>query len=556
MHWLREHWIDAAWFILVAAVSSIWVATASQVVGPTFDEPFYMENGLHAWRTGSVKPLMTKGVMTLPLDVQTLPVYLWERDRGEQFEAYSQLHTILPVARLANLPFWWLLLLYGMRWGHLLGGPWAGRLACLLFAVDPNLLGHAALATTDIALCGTVLLATYHFNTNRESTWPRRVLIPGLLYGMALTAKASAMPYVPLLAAVFGMHHLWRTDRLSGLFTGTVWQRIGAFRRATSRLRWDLVYVMLLGFVYVFAYTGCDWTTEVTFVQWAAQLPDGSLKSVMLPFAENLRIFPNAGEGLIQQIKHNFRGHTGSFLLGTYHRGSVWYYFPVALTVKLADPTLLLFVVVMLTRPRMFFRSPAGWAVVVLLLFSFNTKVQIGVRLVFPMMCFLLIGMAVAVCASARGRSILAILAGFVIVGTAWESMESWPDGVRFTNQLHGGPSAGWQHLADSNYDWGQGVPELRTWWATHGEPPISVWYYGGDTAVFLPPFRILHLHLLPDLSPHGVKTAVGPGYLAVSVGLLTACPNRKPDVLEMVAWLNSLKPVTRTPTFVVFKLE
>jgi hypothetical protein len=40
-----------------------------------------------------------------------------------------------------------------------------------------------------------------------------------------------------------------------------------------------------------------------------------------------------------------------------------------------------------------------------------------------------------------------------------------------------------------------------------------------------------------------------------VSVGLLKACPNRQPDVLDLIDWLNGLEPVGRTPLFVVFRL-
>ena len=64
--------------------------------------------------------------------------------------------------------------------------------------------------------------------------------------------------------------------------------------------------------------------------------------------------------------------------------------FPAAL-----DPTLVLFALVLLTRPRALL-SPAGWAALVLLLFSLNTRVQIGVRLLFPFVVFLHVALAAA----------------------------------------------------------------------------------------------------------------------------------------------------------------
>ena len=569
----RERWIDTAWFLAVALATSAWCATAWPHLGATFDEPTYVDQGLKAWRSGSLKQLMTWGVMPLPVDVQTLPLYVWERWRGEPFNAYTDLPRLLPVARAAMLPFWWLLLLYGMRWGRLLGGPWAGRLACGFIGFDPNLLGHAALAATDICLSATVLVATYHFLTGREAGWFRRVAVPGLLYGVALTAKASALPYVPLLAILFGLIHLHQSGRLPVPGTGPLWGRIQTLWTATTRLRWDIVYVFWIGIVYVFAYCGCDWQPEPTFIKWAQQLPDGDLKRVMLPLAENLPIFTNAGEGLVQQVKHNIRGHHGSYLLGEQHPRAVWYYFPVALSIKLAEPSLALLVVLLVLRPRAL-ASPAGWAVLLLLLFSLNTRVQIGVRLLYPLVAYLHIALAVACASRTRSWRKLGLGAGcLAMLASAVIAVSYWPDGLRHTNRLWGDPAQGYELLTDSNYDWGQGLPDLADWWVANGRPRLFVWYYGTDPAVHHPPFSLIQIHLFPKPEPAGglvggvypalnpgvresVERIVGEQYLAVGVSLLYGTPDRRPEWLAFVAWLKTHEPVGRTRTFLIYKLR
>jgi len=549
----RERWLDVGWFLLVVATSSFAAFTAGQRLGATFDEPAHIDAGLKCWRSGSYKPLMRWGAMPLPIDVQTLPIYLWERYRGEPFEPYLQMHELIPVARAASLPFWWLLLFYGSRWGRLLGGPWAGRLACGFLATDPNLLGHAALATTDLCLTATVLMATFHFFTNRESGWWWRVFVPGLLYGVALTAKASALPYVPLLGLVFGIYHLIQTGQWTG---GRDW------RKATARLRWDLVTMMAIGFVYLFAYCGCDWATEPSFIAWAHSLPEGPNRDAMVTISERLCIFTNGGEGLVQQIKHNMRGHDGTFVAGELHPKAVWYYYPVALSIKLADPTLLLLLAVLVIRPRALL-TPAGWAVLVLLIFSLNTRVQIGVRLVFPLVAFLHLALAVAVCrASDNGRffetplNVLRVFAMLCVVGCAVECATVWPDGVRFTNQLWGSTDRGHERLADSNYDWGQGLPELAEWQREHADRPLFVWYYGGDPAVLKSPFVHLPVHLMPQPGVGEVKQQVGNGYFAVSLTLLSACPDRRPEVVAVIDWLKGRTPVAHTGTFFIYDLR
>jgi hypothetical protein len=552
---IRDRLFDALWLVLVGALSSAWCVTAVGRFGATFDEPFYLAEGLNSWRSGSYSELMRKGTMPLPVDAQTLPLYLWERHRGEPFDPAADLHQILPVARLANLPFWWLLLFYGLRWGRVLGGPWAGRLAAGLLAADPSLLAHAALATTDIALTAIVLVASYHWHTNRGERWPRRVLLPGVLYGVALATKASALAFLPLLWGVFGLCHLARTGVFPPPWAGSAWGYVKAVWAVTVRLRWDMVYAFWIGMVVLFAYCGCDWRPLPSFVKWAHQLPDGSAKAVFVPVSEGLAFFPNAGEGLVKQIKHNIRSHDGAFVAGEWHPRAVWYYFPVALSIKLPDPTLVLLGVLLLTRPRMLL-NPAGWAALALLAFSLSTRVQIGVRLVFPLVAFLAVALSVAA-ASPGPRRRFTLTAGLLaLLATAAVAVSAWPDGLRYINRLWGGTERGPALLADSNYDWGQGLPELKHWWEANDRPRLHVWYFGTDTAVLHPPFRVLMIHQILGVTPAEVMEEVGDGYLAVSVTLLSACPERRPEVLAIIDWLKTLEPVDRTPTFVIYKLR
>src|SRR5690349_10385965 len=115
-------WVDLFWLVAFGVASAAWCLTAAAQLGPTFDEPHHMNAGLTSWRTGSNKLLMSAGCMPLPVDVQTLPVYLWEQVRGKPFHQYQEIETILPVARATNLVFWWLLLAYAMRLGRTFGG--------------------------------------------------------------------------------------------------------------------------------------------------------------------------------------------------------------------------------------------------------------------------------------------------------------------------------------------------------------------------------------------------------------------------------------------------
>ncbi len=198
----RRRILDAGWFLACLVASSTWCVTAAHELGATFDEPLYLTRGLEVWRTGSHAGLMQLGTMPLPVDWDTLPLYVWERWRGKPFDVVADFDLILPVARAGTLAFWWLLLTYGWLAARQLAGPWGGRLAVAWLAAEPNLLAHASLATTDIAISACLLALVYHWQIGRDRTWPWRVGWPAFWFAAAIGAKASCMVFGPLFMLV------------------------------------------------------------------------------------------------------------------------------------------------------------------------------------------------------------------------------------------------------------------------------------------------------------------------------------------------------------------
>jgi hypothetical protein len=538
---------DILWLLVVAAASSAWCVTAAAELGATFDEPFYLNAGLTAWRTGSNKPLMSAGALPLTIDAQTLPVYLWEQARGEPFHAYKDIATLLPVARAANLAFWWVFLVYAMRLGRTWGGAWGGRVAVGLVGFDPNFLGHAALATTDTGLAALMLALLYHAHHGQGRGWWPRVFVPGVCFGLATLAKASGMVFGVQALLVVGLWHLARAGALTPP-PGASWRgKVAHIWHAGYGLRKDLAASLLIGFTLVFAYTGSDWTVEPTFVTWAAGLPDGPVRDALVPVSTGLRVFPNAGEALVQQIKHNFRGH-GTYLLGAWHERATWAYFPAALSMKTPLPALLLVLATLVLRPRAW-NTPAGWFALVLLAFSLNCRVQIGIRFMFTLMA---VGYVSA--AAAAGHGGLRRLAVLAVVATAAVSAWVWPHGLGYFNQVWGGPAQGYTRLHDSNYDWGQGLPELKAWYEAHGNGrPLGVWYYGTDPAILYPPFRVAHLSFAKLATGDEIPDLAGRGYLAVSISALYGNRAITPPSRVASGWLLAREPVARTHTFLIY---
>ena len=440
---------------------------------------------------------MKLGTMPLPIDMQTFPIYIVEKWRGEPFDVSRDMETILPWARGVTLFFWGLLLFYGLLIGRHLAGPWGGRIAVALLACEPSLLAHAGLATTDILVTALLLALGYHFSITRESTWWLRIGLPAVIYGLSLLAKASGLVYGPLILIAIEVQRLVANGQCRRQRERT-WRN--AFRETWSLfapLRRDATQIVLVGLALVFWVIGSEWKPEITFTQWASELSPGAFRDTMVWTFDHLCIFTNAGEGLVQQIKHNLRGH-GAYILGEAWPRSIWYYFPLAVTMKVTVSVLIALLAGLLWNRGRFWTWPA-LAASALLLFSINARVQIGVRLVLPLVALGIIALAVALAENMRDKSITRsmrwVMGSLVFAMVGWNSLTCariWPNGLTYVNELWGGSETGYLCLSDSNYDWGQGLKELSLWANHRDVKTLDVWYFGTDPSVNHSPLRVL----------------------------------------------------------------
>jgi hypothetical protein len=552
-----RQWGDAGWFLAWAVASSLWCLTAAAQLGPTFDEPLYVDRGLNDWRQGTKQGLLHVGTMPLPIDVQTLPLYLWEQSTGTPLDPVGDLHSLLFWCRAATLLFWWLLLWYARLIGRSLAGTWAGRLAVALLACEPSLLAHASLATTDIAVTACLLALFYNYRSGRDGGWAQRLALPALWYGLAILAKASALVYGPICLVVIEFERVLRSGALA-CPPATSWRhRLVHTWRQTRTGRRDLFWIGVGGLALTFLYCGCDFKALPSFVEWAHNVPEGPWATAMVWVSEHLCIFSNAGEGLVRQIKHNLHGH-GTYLLGTSSPRALWYYFPVLLTIKLSLPLLLVPFGVAAVRAR----ALTNWAclaALVLLAASLNFRVQIGIRLVLPLVAIGSVGVAAAAIEMLRTaewrrtRSALAGTLGLVLVWMAVSAASVWPHGLCYVNELWGGREHGYELVSDSNYDWGQGLDELMVWRVQQGNAAIDVWYFGSDPAIRTLPLHYVPLHTLPLSGPGDVAVQVHGQFLAASTTLVYGQATNEDAHRTVADLLRRCRPVARTTTFLIY---
>jgi hypothetical protein len=554
------------WLIVFGLLSSAYCVLAAGHIGAVCDEPIYLLRGLEGWRLGSSGMLTKIGTMPLPVDVTTLPLYVWELLRGQRFDQISEIDRMLPVARAGTLVFWWAVLFYGWRVGWDLAGPWGGRLAVVLLACEPSLLAHASLATTDVAITACMLALVYHFRQGRTSGWRLRVGLPSLLYGLALLVKGSALLLGPLCLLVLELDRLGRKQAFAVPANGGVVQ---FFRRLIAELgpfSRDLKQIFGLGFLLMLIYCGSDWRPEPSFVAWARALPDGPMASIMVYVADHLRIFSNGAEAIVYQIKHNNIGH-GVFIAGRTDPRALWYYFPVAMTMKLTASLLALPLLVAIVRPKALW----NWVTLitaVLILFSVTFRVQIGIRLVLPLVGFFIVGAAgaaanmIAAMQSGWRRYLAAGAVAGCVFWTAAASVIVWPNALCYVNELWGGTAEGYKLLSDSNYDWGQGIGELRDWQQRNGIENLDVWYCGTDPDRLRGPFHLVSMSDCDFQGPddfiarfRGRYLAVGTSNLYGSIFIENPKKGQRLEKSALIAirYLRTKQPVARTTTFLIY---
>jgi hypothetical protein len=428
------------WLAIIVLLLTLFGLTLGSMQGqsPTFDEGFYIARGWAFWRTGHLLTLGHPALMSLwdgwPLllepglpDPTTLAG--WGEGNPELVSEALLWDSGLNVGRalfLTRLPTVWLALLLGAvvwRWAKDLYGPYAASLALLLFAFSPNLIAHAGLATTDLGVAAFYVAAVYAWTRFLRRGSPRWLLIAGVLLGLALSAKFSALMLLPTFFVLL----LMRLGRDKGFGLLVRGRRLG--RWASGALALLAVGVMVLAVI-----------------------------GVVHGF--------NPGV-VVREFQHFMTlagtGHR-AYLLGRFSETGWWYYHPLVFLFKTPLPVLILLAAALVTAAFFGLRPGESELLVTLGLYMAAAMVislNVGYRYLLPILplVHLFIGRL-----AARGvrypRARLVVLPAFGVWAVV-ATLLTYPHYLAFFNLAVGGPDNGYRLLVDSNLDWGQDLPAL-----------------------------------------------------------------------------------------------
>lgn len=398
-------------------------------------------------------------------------------------------------------------------WTRRLISPAGAWVSLLLFVFSPTFLAHGPLVTSDMA-------AALFFSAAVAAIWSAlhritaaTVLGAAVLLAGAFLSKLSA----PILVVVAVLMTIVRLIDGPPLAVGSR----GRFVEYASRSHqlavlfgtavvvglatWTLVWASF-GFRYsafAAATTGKD-----AFLGQIAEQPGAT--GWLLSTAQRLHLLPEAylyGSALTVQ----FASQRAAFLNGEFSTTGWWWYFPYAFAVKTTIPEMmvgLLGLVALVRRWRtlepgqttteraktsLYAGTPLLALIVVYGIFALTSNLNIGHRHLLPIYPALIIlaGGAGFWLQPLLGRAESAdpqrapkprkrrsgrragLTTRAYIVGTATLAALAWhvaesitirPDYLAYFNQLAGGPSEAYKHLADSSLDWGQDLPGLKQW--------------------------------------------------------------------------------------------
>ena len=431
----------------------------------TWDEGHHLFDGYtiltqHDFGLNPEVPPLAKALAALPL----LPLHLHVPTLGgrdSQLEAFvdgrdflfgNDANQLLLRGRLAISLFTLLLGLLVFLAGQEIFSTTTGLLALAFLVFDPLLLAHGALVTTDAGITCLVFASVYAWcrYTRCPSTW--RLLLTGIVVGLALALKFTGIFLIPTLALLILAEAISRRSL-----------RVAARRSAALAAVVCLALTVLWG-SYGFRYAArphglVQNPTLVNYLQEYARVSNPHLLALLARY----HVLPEAYLwGLANTKLTEYRDV--SYLFGTIHRHGTWLYFPACIAIKSTLPFLALLALAIFVAVR-YPELRQRWLllltpVAVFLALAMHSDMNIGARHILPIYPFLYLIGASALALLIRQNRRWLFAAALLLVFQAATSLRSFPGYIAYANEVWGGPQNVHRYLSDSNSDWGQ---QLKT---------------------------------------------------------------------------------------------
>ena len=519
----------------------------------TFDEGDHIFAGYMMWHSGDYglnpeHPPLVKLVATLPLLHQQLWVptlqnrmfkgeaYLDGRDFMERNDSPG--HGLLFRMRLAAGVFALGLSVMVFLMGSELFGRSAGLLALLLVVFEPNVLANSDLVTTDVGVACFFLATIFCFYRFARQPSVIRLLLSGLAAGLTLSSKHSGILLAPMLLGLTLVEIACAERGRRKRMAGTLFRGIAA--------------IVVLGVVVLWAFYGFRYAARPaglvmnpTLSEYAAPLK--GINSWVIGHAANWRLLPESYLMGLTDI-HYAAQQYAIFLMGHDYPRGVWWYFPVALSIKTTLGLIGLVVLagIALVSRRLRQRRELAYLAVpgaIYLAAAIASGMNIGTRHVLFLYPLAALLAAAGLTALAQHSRRWIWIGGALVACHVVSVMAVFPAEMAYGNEAWGGTANTHKYLSDSSVDWAQQLPHVKQWVDAH--PGEECWFAYSAYPELRPQAYGIPCHPLPtahtewEILPVDVPETIH-GNLLLSADDLEACdwPSDQLNVFERFRWM------------------
>jgi hypothetical protein len=445
--------------LLTSVIAAVRIGSTWRIFNETTDEAYHIACGMQWLSAGrytyeTQHPPLARIVVALGpyLDgakFSNLPTGYEEG--GRMLKEAPDYYGLLTRARAGNLLFYFLGCLGVWLLARRCGGTIVAAVSVGLFTLIPVVLGHAGMATTDMALSACLALAFWGWQQWLDLPGdPKRAALAGTATGLAMVSKFSSVLFLPAMLAPVLVWRWWRKDlnanaRL-GLLKAAGCAAVAFFFVCWPVYRFDLTpartppdrkfFLLDLLIDRIGRHIGgTERMHDVAYWFLGLHLPLGGMI-----------------KGIGEVYQHNWDGHS-AYLFGQLSQQGWWYFFPIVLAIKtpLALAILAIAGAVVAFRERNRSALECLMAAAAIVLVSMASNVNIGVRHVLPVYLLISVLAGLAVVRLWKSRKLtVAALCFWMLAG----SVAAHPDYLADFNLLAMGKPE--RIVADSDLDWGQ----------------------------------------------------------------------------------------------------
>jgi hypothetical protein len=575
----------------------------------TMDEQAHIPSGYtyvkyNDMRLNPEHPPMLKDLAGIPLQFLNVKFPVdsqgWQSGINEQWTLGNKFINETPGNSADSITFWsrfpivLIALLLGFfiyRWTKELAGTAAGIFALVLYAFDPNILGHDHFVTTDIGIAAFIFIAFYYFiKFIKKPTW-KNTLLAGIFLGLAELAKFSAVLLFPFFALVIIIYAIFKR-KPDSIEASLLKYRLKKFGEYVLKYSVAVIVCFILIWI-LYQYNTFNMPAEK--VQDVARTVFGDQGSGKL--AKSI-VISMSNIGLLKGLSEYFMGVfmvfvrvTGGntyYFMGTVSNHATPKYFPTVFFLKETLPFLILLFFTSFYTLSQIGKNIAEktgnilkrlWAIIASYLqtavvqysmlgfitlyayLSITGNLNIGFRHLFPILPFAYVLIAKKTFDFLKNiqtdhtRKTLGIILSIFVVWILLEPVVFFPSYISYYNEFAGGPKNGYKYVTDSNTDWGQDLKRLRNWVDDHNrcvenisikenctEGPripidkIRVDYFGGSNPSYYFGDRFIPWH--GNLDPE-------PGWYALSATFLQESTYKQKSPGEgSYVWLSNYQPI------------